>query len=49
MVLLTVARWFMPDARETVDNLVQVQVALRCVTPYVLMWIFCVVGYKGVL
>jgi hypothetical protein len=48
-VLPTVARWFMPDARETVDNLVQVRAALRCVTPYVLMWIFCVVGYKGIL
>jgi hypothetical protein len=48
-VLSTVARWFVPDARETVDNLVQVRAALRCVTPYVLAWIFCVVGYKGVL
>jgi hypothetical protein len=27
-VLLTVARWFVPDARETVDNLVQVRAAL---------------------
>jgi hypothetical protein len=48
-VLPTVARWLMPDARETVDNLVQVWAALRCVTPYVLVWIFYVVGYRGVL
>jgi hypothetical protein len=48
-VLPTVAQWFVPDARETVDNLVQVRAALRCVTPYVLMCIFYVVGYKGVL
>jgi hypothetical protein len=32
-VLPTVARWFVPDARETVDNLVQVWAALRCVHP----------------
>jgi hypothetical protein len=32
-VLPTVARWFMPDARETVDNLVQVRATLRCVHP----------------
>jgi hypothetical protein len=48
-VLPTVARWFGPDARETVDYLVQVRAALRCVTPYVLVWIFYVVGYNGVL
>jgi hypothetical protein len=48
-VLPTVARWFVPDARETVDDLVQVRAALRCVIPYILVWIFCVVGYKGVL
>jgi hypothetical protein len=35
-VLSTVARWFVPDARETVDSCVQVQAALRRVTPYVL-------------
>jgi hypothetical protein len=35
-VLPTVARWFALDARETVDNFVQVRAALRCVTPYVL-------------
>jgi hypothetical protein len=49
MVLPTIARWFVPSARETVDNLVQVRVALRCVIPYVLVWIFCGVGYKGIL
>jgi hypothetical protein len=38
-----------PDARETVDNFVQVRAALRCVIPYVLAWILRVVGYKGVL
>jgi hypothetical protein len=38
-----------PDARETIDDLVQVRVALRCVIPYVLVWIFGVVGYKRVL
>jgi hypothetical protein len=48
-MLPTVARWFVPDARETVDNLVQVWAALRCVTPYVLEWIFYVAGYRGVL
>jgi hypothetical protein len=48
-VLPTVARWFVPDARETVDNLVQVRAALRCVTPYVLVWIFYVAGYRGIL
>jgi hypothetical protein len=41
-VLPTVARWFVPDARETVDNLVQVRAALRGVIPYVLVWIFFV-------
>jgi hypothetical protein len=35
-VLSTVARWFLLDARETVDSFVQVRAALRCVTPYVL-------------
>jgi hypothetical protein len=48
-VLPTIARWFVLDAREPVDNLVQVRAALRCVTPYVLVWIFYVVGYRGVL
>jgi hypothetical protein len=36
-VLPTVARWFVLDARETVDSCVQVRDALRCVTPYVLV------------
>jgi hypothetical protein len=45
----TVARWFVLDARGTVDNGVQVQVALRCVTSYVLVRMFCVVDYKGAL
>jgi hypothetical protein len=35
-VLPTVARWFALNARETVDDFVQVRAALRCVTPYVL-------------
>jgi hypothetical protein len=35
-VLPTVARWFVLDARETMDSCVQVRAALRCVTPYVL-------------
>jgi hypothetical protein len=35
-VLPTVARWFALDARETVDNFVQVRAAPRCVIPYVL-------------
>jgi hypothetical protein len=48
-VLPTVARWFVLDARETVDNFIQVRAALRGVTPYVLVWIFYVVGYKRVL
>jgi hypothetical protein len=48
-VLPTVAQWFVSDAQETIDNLVQVWATLRCVIPYVLVWIFCVVGYKRVL
>jgi hypothetical protein len=48
-MLPTVARWFMPDARETIDNFVQVRAALRCVIPYVLVWVFGVVGYKRIL
>jgi hypothetical protein len=35
-VLLTVARLFVLDARETMDNVVQVRAALRCIIPYVL-------------
>jgi hypothetical protein len=46
-VLPTVARRFVPDARETVDNFIQVRAALRCIIPYVLAWILCMVGYKG--
>jgi hypothetical protein len=49
MVLQIVARWFVPNARETVDGFVQVRAALRCVTPYVLVWKCCVVDYKGIL
>jgi hypothetical protein len=48
-VLPTVAQWFVLGAREVVDNDVQVWVALRCVTPYVLARVLYVVGYKGVL
>jgi hypothetical protein len=48
-VLSTVARWFMLDAQETVGRGLQVWAALRCVTPYVLVRVFYVVGYKGVL
>jgi hypothetical protein len=44
-----IAKWFVPDARETVDNGVQVQAALRCVTPYVLARMLYVVDYKGAL
>jgi hypothetical protein len=49
MVLPTVARWFVPNARETVDGFAQVRAALRCVTPYALAWICRVVNYKGIL
>jgi hypothetical protein len=43
-VLPTVARWFALDARETVDNFVQVWAALRCVIPtscreYFVWWV----------
>jgi hypothetical protein len=38
-VLLTVTQWFVQDARGTVDNFLQVRAALRCVTPYFLVWI----------
>jgi hypothetical protein len=48
-VLSTVAQWFVPDARETVDNGLQVRAALKCVTPYVLARVLYVVGYKRVL
>jgi hypothetical protein len=49
MVLPTVARWFVLGAQEIVDNDVQVQAALRCVTPYVLAGVLYAMGYKGVL
>jgi hypothetical protein len=39
-VLLIVARWFVQDARETIDNFLQVRAAWRGVTPYFLVWIF---------
>ena len=45
-VLSTVARWFVLSAREIVDNDVQVRAALRCITPYVLASMLCVMGYK---
>jgi hypothetical protein len=48
-VLSTVTRWFVLSAREIVDNDVQVQAALRCVTPYVLAGVLYAMGYKGAL
>jgi hypothetical protein len=39
-VLLTVTQWFVRDTRETTDDFLQVRAALRCVTPYFLVWIF---------
>ena len=48
-VLSIVARWFVPGAREIVDNDVQVRAALRCVTPYVLVGMLYAMGYKGAL
>jgi hypothetical protein len=39
-VLLIVARWFVQDAREMIDNVLQVWAAWRGVTPYFLVWIF---------
>lgn len=39
-MLLTVTQWFVQDAPETVDSFLQVWAALRCVTPYFLVWIF---------
>jgi hypothetical protein len=46
-VLPTVARWFVPGAREIVDNDVQIRAALRCVTPYVLAGVLYAMDYKG--
>jgi hypothetical protein len=48
-VLPTIARWFVLGAREIVDNDVQVQAALRCVTPYVLAGMLYAMSYKGAL
>jgi hypothetical protein len=39
-MLLIVTQWFVRDARETVDDFLQVQATLRCVMPYFLVWIF---------
>jgi hypothetical protein len=39
-VLLTVAQWFVQNARGMTGNLLQVQAALRYVIPYFLVWIF---------
>jgi hypothetical protein len=39
-MLLLVARWFVQDARETMDNFLQVRAAWRGVMPYFLVWIF---------
>jgi hypothetical protein len=39
----------MPDAREIVDNGLQVWAALKCVIPYVLARMLYVTGYKGAL
>jgi hypothetical protein len=36
----TVTQWFVRDAREAIRDFLQVQAALRCVTPYFLAWIF---------
>jgi hypothetical protein len=38
-VLLTVTQWFVQDARETIGDFLHVRAALRCVTPYLLVWI----------
>jgi hypothetical protein len=48
-VLPTVARWFVLGAREIIDNFLQVRAAWRGVIPYFLVWIFYVVGYRGIL
>jgi hypothetical protein len=39
-MLLTVTQWFVQDTRETTGDFLQVWAALRCVTPYFLVWIF---------
>jgi hypothetical protein len=48
-VLLTIARWFVQGARETIDNFIQLQASWGGVIPYFLVWIFYVVGYRGIL
>jgi hypothetical protein len=48
-VLLIVARWFVLGAREMIDNFLQVWAAWRGVIAYFLVWIFYVVGYRGIL
>jgi hypothetical protein len=48
-VLPTVAKWFVLDARGTMDSGLQVRAALKCVTPYVLAGMLHVVDYKGTL
>jgi hypothetical protein len=48
-VLPTVAKWFVLDARGTMDSGLQVRAALKCVTPYVLARVFYLVVYKRVL
>jgi hypothetical protein len=48
-VLPTVAQWFMSDARETIDDGLQVRAALKCIIPYVLARMLYVAGYKGAL
>jgi hypothetical protein len=40
MVLLTVTQWFMRDARETIDDFLQVWAAWRGIIPYFLVRIF---------
>ena len=39
-VLSTVTQWFVRDARETVDNFLQVRATLICVMLYLLVWTF---------
>jgi hypothetical protein len=48
-MLLTVARWFVLGARETMDNFIQVRAAWRGGTPYFLVWIFMWWDYRGIL
>jgi hypothetical protein len=48
-VLPTVAQWFVSDAREIVNNGLQVWASLRRIIPYVLARMLYVTGYKGAL